>query len=499
MPIYIIFENNGEILARGDQNVGDTFVPYTFSSLPHRDGYRLDEEHLWDPDIPEIVPYVKSQVQIYHLNWIKLLNVFFVNDGKVIKQLSVDENSALEGNPGVPQLTKPGYKLVWTLDDAEYDMSAPVVEDNITLVATFVEDETPDEFTVTFDPDNGSAATEVKVEAGATVEKPEDPTKVGGVFAGWFNGDEEFDFNTPVNEDLTLKAVYVPFATVKSTNMDVQGKIKLNIKVEIPEELIDGAYGEIEYMGITTTADPEATGTANVYTFSVEIPAPEVRKPVSLKLFDADGNTIALFAGKNRLDNDTAVTNLYDVLKTVENNANYFRSDFVELARSMRSYCEYAREKFSVDPSIAYDYEATTISDDTIKENYSVKVAKSSVWPKGITPYGLSLAMESDTTMKVKFQLASGKTLSDYNFTINGRPATVTVEDNQVVISVPNIPAAELAQSYTIAVNGVTMLSNVSALSFAANCVANKSSSPETLNVARAICEYYNAAAAYFG
>ena len=38
-------------------------------------------------------------------------------------------------------------------------------------------------------------------------------------------------------------------------------------------------------MGITTTAEPEATGTANVYTFSVEIPAPEVRKPVSLKLF----------------------------------------------------------------------------------------------------------------------------------------------------------------------------------------------------------------------
>ena len=141
LPITTIWENNGEYLDKYDQHVGDTFRPYTFRSLPHRDGYRLDEEHLWDPDIPEIVPYIKSQVQIYHLNWIKLLTVYFVNDGKVIKQLYVDENSALEGNPGVPQLTKPGMKLVWTLDDAEYDMSAPVVEDNITLVATFVEGE----------------------------------------------------------------------------------------------------------------------------------------------------------------------------------------------------------------------------------------------------------------------------------------------------------------------------------------------------------------------
>ena len=52
--------------------------------------------------------------------------------------------------------------------------------------------------------DNGQ--TIKTVPAGGTVEAPADPVKKGFTFAGWFYEDEEFDFDTPITEDITLTA-----------------------------------------------------------------------------------------------------------------------------------------------------------------------------------------------------------------------------------------------------------------------------------------------------
>ena len=62
-------------------------------------------------------------------------------------------------------------------------------------------------FTVTFDPDNGSAVFTVTVADGATVGEPEGlPEKEGFTFDGWYYGESLFDFATPITGDLTLKA-----------------------------------------------------------------------------------------------------------------------------------------------------------------------------------------------------------------------------------------------------------------------------------------------------
>lgn len=52
---------------------------------------------------------------------------------------------------------------------------------------------------VTFDVDGEK--NEVLVEKGYVVSKPDDPTKDGYVFVGWFNGDVEFDFSAPILTD----------------------------------------------------------------------------------------------------------------------------------------------------------------------------------------------------------------------------------------------------------------------------------------------------------
>ena len=57
---------------------------------------------------------------------------------------------------------------------------------------------------VTFDVDGEK--TEVTIEKGTAVEKPEDPAKDGFVFAGWYLGEESYDFTKPVDENITLTA-----------------------------------------------------------------------------------------------------------------------------------------------------------------------------------------------------------------------------------------------------------------------------------------------------
>lgn len=69
-----------------------------------------------------------------------------------------------------------------------------------------VSDPVPEKYTVTFDSDGGSAVEKQTVEEGKKATKPADPTKEGYDFAGWYNGEAAFDFETAIKANITLKA-----------------------------------------------------------------------------------------------------------------------------------------------------------------------------------------------------------------------------------------------------------------------------------------------------
>ena len=60
--------------------------------------------------------------------------------------------------------------------------------------------------TVAFDSNGGSVVGAIVVKKGGTVEEPTPPTKEDCDFLGWYLNDEIFDFSTPINESITLKA-----------------------------------------------------------------------------------------------------------------------------------------------------------------------------------------------------------------------------------------------------------------------------------------------------
>lgn len=79
-------------------------------------------------------------------------------------------------------------------------------------------DETKSKYTVTFNSNGGSDVEAQTVESGSNATKPEDPTKEGFVFMGWYSDETletEFIFSeTAITSDITLYAKWVDEASV---------------------------------------------------------------------------------------------------------------------------------------------------------------------------------------------------------------------------------------------------------------------------------------------
>ena len=132
----------------------------------------------------------------------KTYTVTFDSDGgSEIKPVPVKDGEKVTKPEGP---TKNGYTFKgWFNGETVYDFETAVTA-NITLKAKW--EVVVVNYKVTFDSDGGSEVAAVEVKDGEKVTKPEDPTKTGYTFKGWFNGDTEYDFDASVTANITLKA-----------------------------------------------------------------------------------------------------------------------------------------------------------------------------------------------------------------------------------------------------------------------------------------------------
>jgi len=70
-------------------------------------------------------------------------------------------------------------------------------------------EEAKETVTVTFDTDGGETIEAKTIEKGSAVVKPSTPKKSGYIFDKWTLNGSEYEFGTAVNEDITLKALWV--------------------------------------------------------------------------------------------------------------------------------------------------------------------------------------------------------------------------------------------------------------------------------------------------
>ncbi len=119
---------------------------------------------------------------------------------------------------------------------------------------------TVNEYTVDFDSNGGTRVKSQTVEEGSRAKRPEDPTKTGYTFEGWYldlDDDEEFDFNTKIKEDITLEAKWSGIGESESDSFtvtldDKNGNIKtISIisgeTLEMPETPTRYGYKFVEW------------------------------------------------------------------------------------------------------------------------------------------------------------------------------------------------------------------------------------------------------------
>lgn len=85
------------------------------------------------------------------------------------------------------------------------DISDPPEETSAKISGGTFNGEVIGAYTVTFQSEGGSEVAS-QIRANAPAAQPDNPTKEGHTFIGWYNGESEWNFETPVTEKLTLTA-----------------------------------------------------------------------------------------------------------------------------------------------------------------------------------------------------------------------------------------------------------------------------------------------------
>lgn len=127
--------------------------------------------------------------------------IFYANDK--------EEEIVVKRKELVPKPKNPSLKYYnfvgWYFEDKLFDFNTPVTRD-LYLVAKFERKI----LSVTFELDGGSGISERQIDAGKKLSKPDDPTKLGYNFVGWYLLGKEYNFNSVVTKDITLVAKWEP-------------------------------------------------------------------------------------------------------------------------------------------------------------------------------------------------------------------------------------------------------------------------------------------------
>lgn len=125
--------------------------------------------------IPDSVPSIQSNA-FYHCRNLETI--------RIPVSVTLIETDAFAGCPSLMTVTYPGSKKQWD-DDIKKGSNNDVLENH--LICAKLE--------ATFTADGTTFAPAQTIDRGGKFTKPAEPSKENHTFAGWYNGDEKFDFD----------------------------------------------------------------------------------------------------------------------------------------------------------------------------------------------------------------------------------------------------------------------------------------------------------------
>lgn len=346
---------------------------------------------------------------------------FETNGGSEVKSLSVDEGKTI-AKPADP--VKEGFTFAGWFSDAslesEWDFGT-AVKKNITLYAKWVEKTVETSvFTVTFDADNGSENTVKSVNENETVAAPENPSKDGFVFAGWYKGSVQYNFESPVTENLTLKAKWISeSARTFTVTFDFGGDSKLsqiveeNGKVSEPEKPVKSGF---TFEGWYLNA--EKYDFSSPVTADIMLTAKWTQKEESKKFtvtFDPDNgseNEIKTVTEKDKVEAPAEPekagfkfagwykgTDQYDFESPVTEDITLKAKWISEADKTFTVSFDTGSES-KIDTQTVVENEVAVLPKEPAKEGYTFKG-----WMNGNAEYDFKTPVTKDITLKAKWEI----------------------------------------------------------------------------------------------
>lgn len=200
--IYTVTFNSqgGSEVAAAQIKNGDTL---TSVEEPYKENYKFNNWVYLDGTVFDISTPITEDVELYATYTLQCTVTFnYDENGDSYKRVVVGEGQVVSKPSESPEKT--GFVFdKWLCNGEEYNFDEPVTS-NLTLTPLFREI-----FEVTFVYDDGKTNDFVtSVIQGEMIEKPEDPSKDGYDFTGWYLDNNLFDFDSPIEGNYTLKAKY---------------------------------------------------------------------------------------------------------------------------------------------------------------------------------------------------------------------------------------------------------------------------------------------------
>lgn len=127
---------------------------------------------------------------------------FDSGNNSINEVIEVDENGTVS-KPTDP--TKEGYVFEgWYYNGEKFDFSSKITDD-IVLKAKWTSVDVK-KWTITFDSNGGNDVDNMIIENGQTIKSVPEVEREGYTFVGWFYNNQEFDFDTVITKNITLKA-----------------------------------------------------------------------------------------------------------------------------------------------------------------------------------------------------------------------------------------------------------------------------------------------------
>ncbi|MBR2731526.1 MAG: InlB B-repeat-containing protein [Clostridia bacterium] len=353
------------------------------------------------------------------------------------------------------------------------------------------------QYTITFDTDGGGAIAPITQDYGTAITPPAAPTKAGFAFNGWSPALPE----TMPAGDLTVTAQWIDLSvTVIAHSLSLNGDIGVNFYVDIPCAT-DEAYAEFTVAGQTVTVPIDLSrfilqDGVKLYKFTCNVHSAQTALPITGYIRNGEMQSDPI--------NYSVHAYLDEAMTSPDTQGN---AKLMRLASAIATYAYYANALLGYDDNFAQQalFDDSGMADVTAA-SLADQAAQIDDTADGVLYYGSSLVLHTTTAIRHYFALPANTAIDDFTFTLGAGNSAVTLtpkaSGKYYFVEIPDVASAELGLPYTVTVTnagGDTVNTwTYSALSYAFRALDSDTATAETVNAAKALVLYYQAAIAYF-